>query len=231
MSSVRLETSLRGTEEGPFSNSAAFSILTSHVVNELQTIALYSLAWEDDVDEDVSSDEPELRRADNSTIGSSRRSSLSFDAEPGYPGWEGEPFFDHVHVSEAASEGLSEWSFIFSGHLGYVGHDDDPVLRTFVQKLQVEALLAEGKATDPKLPCKYLPVPQNPEFFGRNSILQRLEKVLRPHGHTRGGVRTFILHGPGGTDTRTSLTPSSGFIRTKSQNLLTTSTELPSSLV
>jgi hypothetical protein len=112
--------------------------LEDHVVGHLRFLALKSLPWPEDVDEDPSSDK---------TTRPKTRSTIARD-----PDYGTRPIFDDIpndslqrpedesawFVDEEAFAGVTsdireqEWSFITRRLPPYAGHQADPVLRSFI---------------------------------------------------------------------------------------------------
>lgn len=197
------QPSIRFSEQQ--STTAASYRMQNHLALHLQSIALISLPWQDDVEEDFSSDRPEIRRAEDSLIFSNSEVTPG-DASAYIPSLDPDipPTFEDKGAGPNDANTLDEWDFM--SHASYEGHYLDPVLQAFVRRLNVDAMLAESKSTEPILPCHYLPsFPQNEDFFGRVSVLKTLKEAFC-HSTDRADMSTssasklgtFILHGPGG---------------------------------
>jgi hypothetical protein len=189
-------------------------LLQDHIAHHLQFLALYCLAPQDELDENISSDEPSLRRANSSTIDDAS-DSASFvttarpdNEEPTVASFpvEYENFLeDHRTPPEVEPGDTNYWSFVYQELAPYPDVAVDPKLQTFVRRLKMETLLAAGKAADPALPCHHIPLDRTRKFFGREEVLFRLESALCPQTRTstapssiRQGISTMILYGDGG---------------------------------
>jgi hypothetical protein len=189
-------------------------LLQDHISQHLQFLALYCLAPQDESDENISSDEPSLRRANSSTIDDASESpSFATSAEPENEDLlatsspdEYENFLDDLQIPpDIEPTGTDDWAFVYQELGPYPNSAADPTLQSFVRRLKMEALLAAGKAADPALPCHYIPLEKTRKFFGREEILYKLETTLAPHARlsttqstSRQGIRSMILHGAGG---------------------------------
>ncbi|KAK5107684.1 hypothetical protein LTR62_000919 [Meristemomyces frigidus] len=97
-----------------------------------------------------------------------------------------------------------EWGFIENTR-GYMGHDRDPVLQTFLRNLYLESsrsLSTKG----PLLPFSSVPFARNKRFSGREEELGRIEQALLPTPEMGGSdllpllsnPKTFVIYGAGG---------------------------------
>ena len=107
--------------------------LSSHVAAHLQSIAVMSLPWREDLEEVVSSNRTSAPRARDSILDNEDQiSAMTFDESP-------RDFTDATYVfndetglkTDVASRDY-EWGFIILPT--YEGHTTDPVLRTFVSR-------------------------------------------------------------------------------------------------
>jgi hypothetical protein len=206
--------SLQSTHDPAYEQSKAAQALQEHIVTHLHFLALYCLAPQDEMDGSISSDEPSLRRANSSTIDASDVSLLAeslgaagADSSSGsFPSDAYADFLrDHIEPHATDSLVVGDWGFVYVNRTPYSGHELDPKLSNFIRRVKMEALLAEGKAADPALPCHYIPLDRSRNFFGREEILHKLEVALSPQAPTvattsvsRHNISTIVLHGDGG---------------------------------
>jgi hypothetical protein len=186
-------------------------LLLEHIANHLQFLALYCLTAQDDVDEVLSSDEPSLRRAKSSTLRTSDTHLSGWVDEDIGVSESSHPTDPHMDIFEepaaipiADMTSADDWNFVYQSRAAYTGHENDAKLQNFIRKAKMEALLAEGKTADPILPCRSIPLQRNPGFFGRETILYKMETALCPGERlpgstsTQKGVNSLILQGEGG---------------------------------
>ncbi|KAF1810425.1 hypothetical protein P152DRAFT_491441 [Eremomyces bilateralis CBS 781.70] len=164
--------------------SASTLNMQRHIASHFQSIAILSLPWRDDVDEQIHSDRPGTRESD-SDFGSGSAPNLS-DTEDlgsalvGLEDMEEELQFDDPWTPLDVTN-PEEWTFI--PRTSYNGHDADPVLLNFTKRFLIESQFGDGTAVDPILPCKYIPFNnRNTDFFGRADVLNTLVEALRPPG-------------------------------------------------
>ena len=91
-----------------------------------------------------------------------------------------------------------EWLFTNAQKPKYPDPEMDPKLETFVRRVHLEKILEEGKAVDPVLPCRSIPIKRNRDFYGRQGLLERLEKALHPLTAAKGMPSSITLSGPAG---------------------------------
>lgn len=194
--------------------SASSYAIQDHMAAHLQFLALYCLAPQDDIDEDMSSDHPSLRRAASSTMDESEASTLATSAEAEniaslamLPVSEEYANFleDHIVPPESDMMTASDWSFAYRSPSLSLDLDVDPTMKNFRRRLKMENLLAAGKAADPILPCHDTALGKTRSFFGREEVLRKLESHLCPQKRAimapplaRQAISTMILQGRGG---------------------------------
>ncbi|QDS73010.1 hypothetical protein FKW77_009080 [Venturia effusa] len=183
----------------------AYRELLAHIASDLHWVAMWSLDECDDAGIDIDSNASENRMADESTLAADL-SDAAFDhvwkVHGLHDDWSiGErPEPAGEDVDDLVPEGADprdEWAIMFSKKAVYTGHENDKTLRNFVRRLQLEKLLEEGKTADPQLPCHYMPLRANPDFYGRDDSLRLMERSLHPATATKF-LRTLTLTGPAG---------------------------------
>jgi hypothetical protein len=177
----------------------AGDVFWSHIATELLEIALWSLPEAEDDAESISSDQPEQRVAEASTVGSDT-SSLDFDFSDGTSGeWDD---IEQITIS-GSGETLQrdEWNFVREKirKSSYDNPEQDKTLANFVRRLRLKEVLNEGKMSDPVLPCIYVEsVKKNRDFYGRQSLLESLERALHPNAGAKNALSVVTLTGPSG---------------------------------
>jgi ABC-type dipeptide/oligopeptide/nickel transport system ATPase subunit len=178
---------------------AAVDVFWSHIATELLEIALWSLPEAEDDAESISSDQPEQRVAEASTVGSDA-SSLIFDISDA----DSEDWPDiEQFIVDGSGEILhkDEWTFV-RHRTSSSAHEDpeqDKTLANFVRRLRLKEVLNEGKMSDPILPCLYVDsVKRNRDFYGRQSLLENLERALHPNAGAKDALSVVTLTGPSG---------------------------------
>lgn len=188
------------------------SELVLHVANHLKDLALISLP-EDDKDEDSESHGTASHKANESTGGDEGEMlenlpSLSSQSEtaPSQDMAEVvlkvEELMSDEHVEPGSRQ--DEWGFIEETH--YQGHDRDPTLQKFLRKLYLESSPYMPDTKGPALPCWYVPLAKNTDFFGRESVLEKAANTIVPSAAASNlwatdkvtNPRTFEVYGPGG---------------------------------
>ncbi|KAE9984204.1 Glutamine synthetase [Venturia inaequalis] len=183
----------------------AYNELLAHIASDLHWVAMWSLDECDDAGVDIDSNASDNRVADESTLAAGlsdagfdldwRKNDMDDDWSTGErPTTAGES------MDEVVPEGADlhdEWANMVSKKAPYTGHERDKTLRNFVRRLQLEKLLEEGKTADPQLPCHYMPIRAKRDFYGRDELLQSMERSLHPATATKL-LRTLTLTGPAG---------------------------------
>lgn len=187
------------SESSNVHGSPAVDGLLNHVQGHLQGIAAMSLPWLDDVDEASSG-----RSSTNAAPGWSSEmdaldvaldfQDIGMDSRPGDETYDVEP-----SLSTQENSHSQEWTFL--SYRAYSGHERDPVLQPFLRKLYLGLSPGSNSLHGPRLPCYALPT-DNPQFFGRERILQDLVKGLCPSTGTESQfeptLQVYALCGPGG---------------------------------
>jgi ABC-type dipeptide/oligopeptide/nickel transport system ATPase subunit len=175
-----------------------FDTFWSHIANELTEIASWSLPEGEDDAESISSDQMEQRIAEASTVGSNTESLVIDVSEPlNLEPWEDSR--DH-HVASRDHSTTDEWSFVEKSprKLSYEGPDFDKTLGNFIRRHQLKKMLDEGGMSDPVLPCIYVEPKRNKDFYGRQSLLEKLETALHPAAGAKDALSVVTLVGPSG---------------------------------
>ena len=192
----------RGETEAPSSSSLALK-MQKHVASHLMMIASYSLPWLDDVDGDVASDKPisfATETAD-STSGEERQIPRA-ESRRDLADQFGDLSFDD-HDDDPEERDYDEWAFVVE--TTYEGHEFDDVLSPFVRKHYIERAFAGSTNREPSLPCHYMPLGRNTDFFGREDAIRFLESQLFHEHISAEGMdyqetilKTCSLYGPAG---------------------------------
>jgi len=172
--------------------------LANHITAHLQSVAVRSLPWLDDGEDDASSALSASQKRRGSTTSSDADDvTLEFD--------------DEVPVKITADDSIitnalpgdihDEWSFL--PPCEYSGHDSDPTLQAFLQAFYTSDsdVYSLGRST---FPCYLIPFGRNKAFFGRTKELDAIEKALCPQISTGrleeeyALLKTFAICGPGG---------------------------------
>lgn len=193
--------SSRGGVEVPPSSIQALN-MQKHIASHLLLIASYSLPWLDDTDGDVASDRlVSLATETTSSEAVERLKTPRVNSHRNLAGELGELTFDD-YDAEPEEHDESEWNFIED--VPYEGQEFDGILSSFVRKYHVEMAFAGSTNKEPSLPCTYMPLERNTDFFGREDALQFLESQLCSDGANEEGInqqatlKTCSLYGPAG---------------------------------
>jgi len=190
--------------------AAQWDRLRNHVAGHLRSLALVSLPLEDR--EEYAKSQGAASRIANETA-ERVEGSLLDDLPPlssvsdvaAAPSttettpWTEEPQGDGAVNAVSWQE---EWGFV--GHLQYQGHDRDPTLQTFLRKLYLQSSPSISDMKGPILPCWYVPLGRNRDFFGREYPLDKAAEALVPNmaasapSRTFNNPMTFAIYGPGG---------------------------------
>lgn len=192
--------------EGPEQVTSAVLALKmqKHIASHLMMIASYSLPWLDETDGDVASDRPLSLESDISSSelqdqrDKPRRSNSHRDLSEEF----GDLNFED-HDSKPEDRAQDEWSFI--ANIPYEGQGSDGLLSPFVRRYHVDIAFEGNTRREPLLPCIYMPMARNEDFFGRDDTLQFLESQLcvdlaetSGAGQQSTSLKTCSLYGPAG---------------------------------
>jgi hypothetical protein len=176
---------------------AISNFVANHLAAHLQEVAVRSLPWSEDVEDDASSVRTASRNGRGSTIDrDDDQSPLDFDDR----GPNLTPSEEEVIVTTPQEENKSlEWDFI--PKLEYAGHDNDKRLQAFVQAFYMSD--ANVEKPEVRFPCHMMPFGRNRSFFGRKKELTDIEGVLCPSTAAESAeeyalLKTFAITGPGG---------------------------------
>lgn len=189
----------RGGVDQPSSVTLA-SKMQKHVASHLMTIASYSLPWLEETDEDVASDKPLSLASDidSSDAADERIVPHRSDSHRNLIEEFGDLNFGEDDAQpEEYIEG--EWDFI--KHTPYDGQESDEVLTSFVRKYHVDMAFTGSAKREPLLPCTHMPLGRNTDFFGREDVLEFLERQLCSSLYTaesKTTLKTCSLYGPAG---------------------------------
>lgn len=186
--------------------------LQSHISRHLLRVAFHCIPFRDDDEESVSSEPEESnRRVAESTV----------DKVPSVAYGDMDPSTDIILLEEYADilsqaptelppcdmDSAHDWEYVLNLQAKpYEGHAEDRRLEGFIRQFQIKALIDAGKPSDPRLPCRLIPLDQNKDFHGREDLLMRLSQKLCPPEDVVGSVcdsapastKTIILGGAGG---------------------------------
>ncbi|KAF1344239.1 hypothetical protein BDV97DRAFT_305597 [Delphinella strobiligena] len=169
--------------------------MIDHIRDHLQSIALLSLPWLDNVyddsDTDTDSVKPSSADSENDAL---LGVSLQF-SDPGTDHRPGDEVIPPVSVREPIED---HWAL----HAKYYGgHERDPVLQPFLRKLYL-GLSPNTSTRGPVLPCYFMPRKTAQRRFTRKSVLDTLAIGLCPsqipQSPTELSLRSYALCGPGG---------------------------------
>ncbi|KAF1845081.1 uncharacterized protein K460DRAFT_394818 [Cucurbitaria berberidis CBS 394.84] len=192
----------RGETEMPPASTLALQ-MQKHIASHLMMIASYSLPWLDDTDDDVASDKPisfatETTSSEKVEVRGTPRADSHGDLAAQF---EELTFNDHDEEPPERNQG--EWDFIIGAP--YEGQEFDDVLSSFVRKYHVEMAFAGSTNREPTLPCNYMPLGRNTDFFSREDALQFIETQLCSGHAADEGIsqqttvlKTCSLYGPAG---------------------------------
>lgn len=194
----------RGISEQPASSARALQ-MQKHIASHLMIIASYSLPWLDDTDEDIASDKAvslatEVTTTEDEDDASEhpRRTDSQKDLQATFGDLN---FIDYNEPPEECRQ--DEWDFIETPP--YKGQEFDEVLFSFVRRHHIEMAFAGNTNREPILPCSYMPLGRNTDFFGREDVLSFLEAQLcsknieASNDHEKMNVlKTCSLYGPAG---------------------------------
>lgn len=186
--------------------------LQSHMSRHLLRMAFYCIPFQDGDDENVSSEPEETnRRVAESTV--DKVPSVAYgDMDPSTDTLLLEEYADilsqaHVEFPPCDMDSANNWNYVRNFQAKpYEGHAEDRRLEGFVRQYQIKTLIEAGKASDPRLPCRLIPLDQNKNFYGRENLLTRLSQKLCPPEDGIGSLqesnpasmKTIILRGAGG---------------------------------
>ena len=161
----------------------AQSRLQKHLMLELQRMALYCIPFHEGDEESISSEDPENRRIDESTI--NKVPSITF-GDMDEPTMDDSLLEEYANILSETTEvlpsemtSITDWEFVSQRKWeSYPEHAKDPGLERLVRRCQIEALMAAGKASDPELPCRLGILERNKDFYGRESLLTELSQKL-----------------------------------------------------
>jgi hypothetical protein len=192
----------RGVTETPYPSSLALK-MQKHIASHLMMIASYSLPWLDDIDGDVASDTPlSLATEITGSTSAVERDTPHSDSRRDLSEEFGDLSFDDQD-DEPEERDHDEWAFVAAAT--YEGQEFDDVLSSFVRKHHIEMAFAGSTNREPSLPCNYMPLGRNTDFFGREDAIRFLEGQLF-HGHAdaegtdhqASTLKTCSLYGPAG---------------------------------
>lgn len=189
---------IRGNFESP---AAVLNVkMQKHVAQHLMMIASYALPWLDEADGDVASD-----KALSLTTGRTS-SELTEDREAARAANERELFeeFGALTFDEpddiSSQRDLDEWDFVKGDD--YEGQEFDDVLSPFVRQYHVDMAFSGVTEREPVLPCIYLPMIRDTDFFGRDYALDFVRNLLCPeaddHALPVDTLKTCSIYGPAG---------------------------------
>lgn len=172
--------------------------LANHIAAHLQSVAVRSLPWLDDGEDDATSAlSASQKRRGSATSSDADDVTLEFDDEVPVKIIAD----DSIITNPLPSDIHDEWSFL--PPYEYSGHDSDPTLQAFLQALYTSDsdVYRLGRST---LPCYLIPFGRNKAFFGRTKELEAIEKALCPQSSSGrleeeyALLKTFAICGPGG---------------------------------
>ncbi|KAF2502331.1 hypothetical protein BU16DRAFT_612008 [Lophium mytilinum] len=176
-------------------SKAASTFVANHLAAHLQEVAVRSLPWSEDVEDDASSVRTASRNGRGSTIDhDDDQSPLDFEDEG--PNLTPD---DESDLAQVEGEKSLEWGFI--PKVEYEGHDNDKRLQAFVQVFYMSD--ASTDRSEVRFPCHLMPFGRNRSFFGRTKELTEIENALCASRPEEGPeeyslLKTFAITGAGG---------------------------------
>lgn len=205
----------RGTEIRTLSDGARLrsDALVKHVATHLESSSQIALPWQDAYRRPAESD-----RLSSSQVERDSLKGDTFDTETLLFQDENEDqertattmqWWRQTQESMAKMQpnlfAEEDWQFLELEQPIYFGHDRDPTLQTFLQKLYLDTTPTNYHGRGPLLPTYMVPVTPVSHFFGRHYALDALSNALLPskaaHGLEKDLItlpRTFAVHAPGG---------------------------------
>lgn len=187
--------------------------LVKHVATHLESSSQMALPWQDAYRKPAESDRLSSSQVERDSLKGEvvDTETLHFEDEDDdqerasttIEWWrQTQECLDQVQASQLAEE---DWKFLELEPTIYFGHDRDPTLQTFLQKLYLDTTPTAYHGRGPLLPTYMVPVTPVSHFFGRHYALDALSNALLPqkaaHGIEQENItlpRTFAVHAPGG---------------------------------
>jgi hypothetical protein len=163
--------------------------LQKHITLELQRMALYCIPFHEGDEGSISSEDPENRRIDESTL--DKVPSITFgdvdtSTDDSFLEEYANILSEIIEVPPSEMTSITDWEFVSQKKWeSYPSYDKDRSLERLVRRFQIEALMALGKASDPELPCRLGILERNKDFYGRELLLAELSQKLCPTGNSQ----------------------------------------------
>jgi hypothetical protein len=174
--------------------------MQKHIASHLQMIASYSLPWLDGAYSDISSDKA-LSSCTESTLSSADENQVAL-LEASLANANALDEMEDLMLCDpdvAAEEQQQSEEWNFMPEPSYEGQEFDPVLESFVRKYHVDMAFTESTAKVISLPCVYMPMSKNTDFFGREDTVKALEGALCLNMQSSlSGIKSYSVHGPAG---------------------------------
>jgi tetratricopeptide (TPR) repeat protein len=190
------------------------NFIVKHLATHLEQMSQIALPWQDDFqlpNEDDRLSSSQVERDSVKDEEGPDTESLTFQDE-GVAASHGreQNLNQWIEISKMksgddAAPAFEDWEYYGLDQTPYFGHDRDPTLQTFLQKMYLDVNPTTYGGRGPDLPAELLPVMPVSHFFGRDYALQALSHALVPRAQDNEAPasptsfpRTFAVYAPGG---------------------------------